>query len=214
MTDAETAIRRVRTAFAATPYPGDAYLLGSREGDEPFDQVEPFRGRDDWTRLDAGFLDARGGALSFFSEGAFRFFLPAFLVADLQGGLDAADPLFHLTYAFVDREVPLRVGAQSFVRPVGRSALLNPRRYGALRSVDWARTRLSVFTREEAGGVVAYLEARRDADPAAPDAGAIEAALADFWRERARHAPTNADLARHLERERAYLEAISDDAGG
>lgn len=213
MTGREAA-ERLRAAFAATPYPGDAFLLGSREGSEPHDEVAPFRGRADWTRLDARFLDAHGGALSFFSEGAFRFFLPAFLVADLEGELELADPLFHLTHAFVDTEVPLRIGERTFRRRIGGSAPLNPRRYGAIRSVDYARYRLSVFAREEAGGIVAYLEARRADEPQGPDTDAIGAALDRFWRERARSAPTGAELARHLEEERAFLDAISDSAGG
>lgn len=45
-------------------------------------------------------LDAHYSALSFFSEAAFRFFFPAYLIADLRGELRTADPLFHLTGGF------------------------------------------------------------------------------------------------------------------
>ena len=57
-----------------------------------------FKGQTDWRTVDPGFLDGHAVALSFFSEAGFRFFLPAYLIADLQGKLSTADPLFHLTH--------------------------------------------------------------------------------------------------------------------
>jgi hypothetical protein len=43
-------------------------------------------------------LDGHYEALSFLSEGGFRFFLPAYLVADVRDQLVTADPGFHLTH--------------------------------------------------------------------------------------------------------------------
>ena len=43
----EEVIEQIREAFAATPYPGDAFLQGSFEGSEPFDEVRPFVGKTD-----------------------------------------------------------------------------------------------------------------------------------------------------------------------
>ena len=45
-------------------------------------------------------LDAGYDALSFFSEGGFRYFLPANLIADLGKQLQTADPVFHLMNGF------------------------------------------------------------------------------------------------------------------
>jgi hypothetical protein len=69
--------------------------------------------------------------------------------------------------------------------------------------MDYARYRLSVFPREEAGAIVAYLQWRQDPEQGWDDGEreTIEAALAGFWLERARSAPTAADLARLLARE-------------
>ena len=60
----------------------------------------PFKGVAHWTQVDPAILDPNYTALSFFSEGGFRHFLPAFLIADLQGLLQTADPVFHLTNGF------------------------------------------------------------------------------------------------------------------
>ena len=70
-------------AFAAVEYPGDWCLRDSNEGDEPHLLEKEFAGKCDWRTLDPAFLDrAPGGyasALSFFSDEAFRFYLPAYI---------------------------------------------------------------------------------------------------------------------------------------
>ncbi len=75
----------IAAAFRATPYPGDAFLQGSFDGCEPAEEVAHFQGKADWEALEPAFLDARYCALSFFSEAGFRFYLPAYLVADVRG---------------------------------------------------------------------------------------------------------------------------------
>ena len=92
-------IDEIRRAFASTPRPGDAFLVGSREGCEPEESVTPFRGRE-WQSLDAALLDANYTSLGFFSEGGFRYFLPAYLIADVQQALRTADPVFHFDPRF------------------------------------------------------------------------------------------------------------------
>ena len=197
----------VRTAFSATPHPGDDFLVGSREGLEPAAVADAFVGVSDWSTLDAGVLDANYDALSFLSEGGFRFFLPAYLIADLQGELFTADPVFHLTGGFHDRTVEVPIGERVFRRHIGRSALINPLRYGAMTFEDYARYRLSVFSRQECGAIVAYLQHRRS-DPDSTDGESIDAALDSFWRHRADRAPDQAALDQHLERQAAFLAAI------
>ncbi|HEU4564932.1 MAG TPA: hypothetical protein VFS05_09805 [Gemmatimonadaceae bacterium] len=208
MSDREAAMARIRAAFAATPHPGDPFLLGSREGCEPDDEVGPFEGKHDWTALDAAFLDRHGAALSFLSEGGFRYYLPAFLVADLRRELSAADPLFHLVHGFSDSAHEQRVGERAFVVRFGKSAFVNPLRYGAATAYDYARWRLSVFAREEAEAIVAYLRCRRDEADMPHERREIDAALDGFWLERSRSAPTAAELERHLRERAEYVEAL------
>ena len=169
----------------------------------PFEKVE------DWRGIDAGFLDGHANALSFFSEAGFRYFLPAYLISDLHDQLQTADPLFHLTHGFSDWSTKVPAGERTVEIRHGRSAFINPRRYGAMTSHDYARWRLSVFTREEANAIVAYLEFKRDLDPDVIDRQSIDAALQSFWLERALTAPQAESLEQYLAEQEEYLTAIS-----
>jgi len=207
----EDVIERIRRAFAGNEHPGGRFLQGSFEGCEPYEEVGPFDKEEDWRSIDAGFLDGHATALSFFSEAGFRYFLPAYLIADLRGELQTADPLFHLTHGFSDRTTEVPAGGRTLVMKHGRSAFINPRRYGAMTSHDYARYRLSVFTREEANAIVAFLEFKRDLDPDVIDRRAIDAALDSFWLERVRTAPPAESLEQYLAEQEEYLAAISPD---
>lgn len=204
-TDSSQLVKQVYRAFATTPYPGDGFLQGSFDGCEPQEAVAPFVGKRDWTSLDSNFLEQHADALSFMSEAALRFFLPAYLVADVQDTLVTADPVFHLTYGFHTVVLSLPVDGQTFNKHTGGDTLINPRRYGAASAKDYSRYRLAVFCREEAEAIVAYLQYMQ---PQRTDS-AIAASLDDFWLDRAENAPTKADLAEHLDREQAFLEAVS-----
>ena len=100
MQDKRRVIEHIRQAFHDTERHGDAFLKGSQEGCEPGESVAPFIGVADWSHLDPMVLDAGYDALSFFSEGGFRYFLPANLIADLGKQLQTADPVFHLMNGF------------------------------------------------------------------------------------------------------------------
>lgn len=200
----------LRSAFVHAPYPGDAYLLGSRDGDEPEDEAGAFRGLRDRDAVTPEFLDAHASALSFFSEAGLRFFLPAYLVADLDDALQVADPAATLTAPFVDRTIELPIGGRPVRRDVGRTALVNPLRYGAITAEAAARMRLSVFCREEAAAIVRYLSWLRVERTDRCDREAIGAALERFWFERAHAAPTAAELVRHQETLQAFLQAVDD----
>jgi len=68
MIDKDAVIEKICEAFGVNVYPGDAFLQGSFEGCEPYEEVGFFRGKTHWTTLDAEILDAHYSALSFFSE--------------------------------------------------------------------------------------------------------------------------------------------------
>ena len=204
----ETVIAAVVAAFGDTPYPGDPFLQGSWDGCEPEEEVGPFRGKTDWQILQPDWLDGRGTALSFFSEAAFRFFLPAYLVADVRDQLERADPLFHLTWAFHQISVEVPAQGRVFVRKTGDGTLLNPRRYGAIRQRDYGCYRLSVFCREEARAIVLYLEQKRDTDAEGLVRPQIDAALEKFWNRRAARAPRAVQLQQHVKDERDFVSAL------
>jgi hypothetical protein len=214
MQSKQRVIEHIRQAFCETERPDDAFLQGSREGCEPGESVAPFIGVSDWSQLDPAILDASYNALSFFSEGGFRYFLPAYLIADLQDRLQTADPVFHLTNGFSGKVVELPAGQRIYEKTIGKSAFVNPRRYGAMTWYDYARCQLSVFTREEAGAIVAYLEYKWDADPRGLNPEEINAALDTFWRDRATNGPTHHAVRQQLTEEAEYLRDIGGGKGG
>lgn len=206
----ETIIKEIREAFSENEYPGDAYLQDSFDGCEPYDEVNPFKGKQVWSSIESDFLDAHAAALSFFSEAGFRFFIPAYLIADMRGELKISEPVFYLTNGFYDLKVEIRKSGRLFVIESGRSAFINPRRYGSMTFYDYARYRLSVFTREEAAAIVAYLEYKRDSDESGLERERIEAALDSFWMERVEKAPSSEDLRRHLADKEDFIKLSID----
>jgi hypothetical protein len=209
MPDPMAVVAHVERAFADVAYPGAAFLQGSFDGCEPAEAIAPFTERTRWQGIDSAVLDDHAEALSFLSEGGFRFFLPAYLVADLREELTRADPVFHLTHGFRDLTVQVPTSAGVHTKNFGASAFINPRRYGAMTFEDHARHRLAVFARAEAGAIVAYLEHRRDTDAEGLVAAEIDPALDRFWRARAANAPQAEALAAHLEAEAAYLRDLT-----
>jgi hypothetical protein len=206
--DRDTVINLIRNAFSANAYPGDHFLQGSFDGCEPAEDVGAFVGKTDWSVLDSAMLDARYCALSFFSEAGFRFFLPAYLIADLREELQTADPLFHLWHGFATVSAEIDAGDQKVLRTTGGANLLNPNRYGAMTWLDHARHRMSIFAREEAQAIVSYLQYKSEQDKIGFDKPKIDAALAGFWLDRAKTAPTLRELASHLEREEKFTTQI------
>jgi hypothetical protein len=159
----------IREAFAEVTYPGDDHLRGSDEGDEPFLLEREFKGQRAWQALEPVFLDQApegyGSALSFFSNEAFRFYLPAYLLADLQNRLERANPLFHLCHGLDNH---------TSRKPI------NPARYGKRTWFEEARLRFELFTRQQAAAVVAYLEYKAQQDPY--ERVKIQQALVNYWR--------------------------------
>jgi hypothetical protein len=100
--DAEHLKSLVDQAFTEVEYPGDWCLRGSNEGDEPFLVEREFKGKTNWRSVEAEFLDqAPNGystALCFLSDEAFRFYLPAYLLADINGKLESVDPAWYLCH--------------------------------------------------------------------------------------------------------------------
>ncbi len=172
MADPATLKAAIRNAFAGVEFPGDWCLRGSNEGDEPFLVEREFAGKNDWTRLDAEFLDQApdgfGSALSFFSDEAFHFYLPAYLIADIDGALDSSNPVFHLCHGLDDHSKNDRV---------------NPRRYGERTWLDERRHQFAIFNRAEAAAIVEYFKIKRDADDFLKDT--VEQALKNYWLDRA-----------------------------
>lgn len=166
--DASALVRQVHAAFADVVYPGDDRLSDSM-GDEPDALRHEFRGRDDWTALDIDFLnqapDGWGSALSFFSGEALRFYLPAYLIADLEARLESSDPSYRLC---------------AFVTPIMEDKRL-ANFYGGGTLGEHARREFALFDAAQVKVIVAYLWwklAQVAYDPT------VEQALENYWLER------------------------------
>lgn len=211
MIEKNSVIDAIYEAFGSSEYPGDDYLIGSKEGREPFEVIEPFKGQQDWMALEPKLLDRYYSALNFFSEAGLRFFLPAYLIADLNDELQTADPMFVLTHGFSDVSFKQRIETRVFIRKTGKTVFVNPNRYGAMTFYDYSRYRLSIFNREEARAIVLYLEYKLENDPYDVDKDQIEAAMNSFWLDRLENAPTAESIAQHLFEEAEYLSALMSD---
>jgi hypothetical protein len=198
--------REIRAAFAETPYPGDDKLCSSNQDEEAAECAIELRDVK-WQSAHPELLARNYTALSFLSNAGFRYFLPAFLLADLVGyglGYESnADPVFDLTYGLdgkdwreVDRTTrnaldALGIRSEEQVIESLRKAGIGERRAKELlrkgmqqsHKMDrqkYSRRRLSVFTRPERMAIIAYLEYR--AATYNFRAAEIHQALENYWR--------------------------------
>ena len=159
---------RIRAAFAYAPYPGDDDLAIGHS-DEAAALERDFRGRRDWAALDIDFLNQApegwGTALSFFSGAALLFYLPAYLLADIEGTLVIGDPTTRLC-AFVAPQMAGR-----------RLATF----HGGGTLGEHARAEFSCFAPAEVSSIVAYLWWKLERDGYDP---MVEQALEHYWLER------------------------------
>ncbi|NBR84626.1 MAG: hypothetical protein EB141_17365 [Verrucomicrobia bacterium] len=95
----ESVVLKIRDAFRGVPLGNGVGLQqgqakdGGRKGLEERLRDEKL----DWTLLRVADLNECSSSLSFFDAEGMRFHLPAFLIAELQGGLDRTSFIFHLT---------------------------------------------------------------------------------------------------------------------
>ncbi len=96
----------IELAFTDATFPGNDQLVESESSFEMKATNRVFQNQSDWKKLDADFLDSApdgmGSALNMLSAEAYRFFLPAYLIADVQGQLKFVEPDFSLCFAFSD----------------------------------------------------------------------------------------------------------------
>jgi uncharacterized protein DUF6714 len=161
----------IRSAFDASVYPGDNSLANSREGTEPALLQQEFRRKTDWRILDPSFIDRApdgfGTALSFFSDEAFRFYLPAYLLADLDGRLKQANVVFALTHGLDN---------------TSRDQRINPRRYGDRTWFDHAQEKFAHFGAGEVAAIVSYLNVKLTSDDLVDfEKASIREAIENYW---------------------------------
>ena len=186
-----TLAEQIESAFAATSYPGDEHICDPRPGDDEVSEYAmEFRGIM-WQKLHPTFLLLHYAALSFFTHEAFRYYLPAYLLADLygfeRGEAGAADPVYHLTHGLAERPgLTDAMIAQMIEQAQAENPdlQLTPEMYKVGDSYDWhayALERFAGFNRDERAAIAAYLEHAAAADPY--ERPVIETALDQYWRK-------------------------------
>lgn len=145
-------------------------MANSVQREEPLLTAEAFFDKEDWTRLDPKWLDEApegwATALSFLSDEAVCFYIPAFISADLRGELQRAEPTFHLTHGFDN---------------FSRDRRIRPR--ASATWTEYVTQRWSHLTLEQARAIVHFLEWQVLKDGMAIAHGASEA-LSAFWYDR------------------------------
>lgn len=162
---------RIEAVFPALRPTLEHPLAESQQSEEPEAVRQEFADKDDWTVLSSEWLDQAAdgwsSALSFLSDEAVCFYIPAYLRADLRGELDRVDPIFHLTNGFDN---------------ASRHQKIWPRK--PMTWHDYAARRWSRLTPKQCACVCGYLEWRLTVDVCGADYTAGEA-LENYWRKRA-----------------------------
>ncbi|MBI4655802.1 MAG: hypothetical protein HY746_03530 [Elusimicrobia bacterium] len=172
---------KIYNTFKDNKFPGNWNIVYHDMAGEPFDIKKAFRGKDDWTKLDAKFLNKTWkSALSFFSEPAFRFYLPAYLIAYIDDKLPEIDVIFYLCYGLTNshKDMPVSIDQS------GKSTV-----YGEATCWDYSIYRFSLFTLQEVEAIVDYLryhlENRGDYDGKTNlTKSEIREALENYWLKR------------------------------
>lgn len=139
--DKQELIQKIVTAFSDAEFPGNDNLVNNSYGEEPTLFRVHFFGQNNWNTLSPEFIDF-DGALSFFSDEAFRFFLPAFMIADINEQLNFNNPAVRLCWA---------VTPQSENKKIAEV-------YGGGSIGERAKACFNKFSVEERNAVVSYLQ--------------------------------------------------------
>ncbi|WOI52024.1 DUF6714 family protein [Parvularcula sp. LCG005] len=171
MSSASAIIDELKAAFPAIRERRFEPLVNSLQGDEPAQVEADFSDKDDWTKLSPSWLDrvpdGLGSALSFLSNEAIRFYIPAFMAADLAGALHRVDPAFHLVHGFDDKSRRRKIRADK------------RETWGDVACACWDR-----LAQDQVCAIVHYLEWRVERDGTDIEHRVVEA-LAAYWYPRA-----------------------------
>ena len=184
-------IEQIRAAFKSTPYPGDNQLCGSDQGDEPAQCALALRGLN-WQAIHPQLLAYEYTSLSFLTNEGFRYFLPAYLVADLmEDELKTntnMDPVFHLTNGLAPDSTNQRQDrTNQRNEELIATGLLSDEVVAMMKQdeqrdkFDWyqiAIDKFSHFNLEERKAIIAYLKYRAADEDSADE---INEALDKYW---------------------------------
>jgi len=170
---------QIYQAFKDVPYPGDKNLRVPDRFNQPYQPEDEssllekeFKGKRNQWVLEAEFLDQSpdgfGSSLSFFSDAAFHFYIPAYMIADLDGLLMHQEPSWSLSYGL----------------DVHCDKIINPRNPNSQTWGEYEKERFERFSAKQAKAVLAYLNTIRETQEAYYDPS-IDEAIDYYWYEKA-----------------------------
>lgn len=157
-------IQKISDSFSEVEFPGNDNLVGQSYGDEPVLVRNHFFGHSDWKILTHEFLDV-DGALSFLSDEAFRFYIPAFMIADINGQLDYNSPAFRLCWSVTPQSENDKIAEI----------------WGGGTMGEKAKKCFDQFSKEQVSAIVSYLYWSLSQDE---NNCTIEQALENYWIQR------------------------------
>lgn len=172
-------IRQIRSAFDATPYPDDGIGELLYDPDDAEVEIE-FRGVD-WRHLHPDFIFKHGCAPTFFKQQAFRYFLPAYVIADLMYW--ETDPSWVdqscIEHGWIEASPASRLVSDfAFCWGRNREEIPDQNSEEVQEAVEKATRRFSVFNQQEREAIVSYLRYQLEEDPTDRE---IESALQNYW---------------------------------
>jgi hypothetical protein len=134
-------IQKIVTAFSDAEFPENDHLVNNSYGEEPALVRHHFFGQNKWNSLSPEFMDF-DGALSFFSDEAFRFFIPAFMIADINEQLNFNNPAVRLCWAVTPQSENNKIAEV----------------FGGGTIGERAKACFEKFSEEERSAIVSYLK--------------------------------------------------------
>jgi hypothetical protein len=163
-------IHQIKTTFDKVLPPPSWDIVNSNVGDEPFDITNDFKDKTDIYAIDTEFLDQSpkglASALSFFSSRAFHFYIPAYMIADIEGKLQRTNVLFHLINGFTNTYKTQLIGG-----------------YGSRTWFDYFQYTMSVLYTEQKQAIINYLNYKFETTDSDFEKEQITEAKINYWNE-------------------------------
>jgi len=157
-------IREISEAFSNTKYPGDEKLVLASYGSESKLVQNHFTGHNNWMELTRAFLDF-DGALAFFSDDAFRYYIPAFIIADIEDELAYNSPATSLCWPLTPQSENAKIAQV----------------WGGKTLGDRARECFDGFSKDQVRAIISYLYWKLSMQN---DDYTTEQAMLNYWLKR------------------------------
>lgn len=167
----EVLIKKIQDAWPLNDLPFK--IIDSNEGEEPELLAKEFSKKPKWNSLKPDFLDSTpdgyGTALCFFGNEAFRYYIAAFMIADINSKLNCVTPSRHLTHGLTNDT---------------KDEKINPLRFGEKTWFNACQSKFSLFNKNQISCIIEYLKFMSDADPFNNNPTETKESISNYWKPR------------------------------